>query len=58
VDVSGFGRGETFFDDTYDETRGSIIMLGAVRNQPYIFETMNELCIDGEMRLWFYESSD
>ncbi|MDD3094852.1 MAG: hypothetical protein RBT66_00865 [bacterium] len=58
VDVSGFVRGETFFDDTYDETRGSIIMLGAVRNQPYIFETMNELCIDGEMRLWFYESSD
>ncbi len=57
VDVSGVVRGEMFFDGTYDENKGSVIMLGALRNQPYIFETMNELCIDGEMRLWFNESS-
>ncbi|MDD3716063.1 MAG: hypothetical protein PHX07_02970 [Candidatus Marinimicrobia bacterium] len=57
VNVSGFVRGEQFFEDTYDESKGSIIMLGDVRNQPYIFETVKELCIDGEMRLWFLESS-
>ena len=55
IDVSGLIRGEYYFDDTYDPNKGNVLILGAERDQPYIFEVMGELCIDGEYRIMFYE---
>ncbi|MCF7832358.1 MAG: hypothetical protein K9N05_02125 [Candidatus Marinimicrobia bacterium] len=58
IDVSGIIRGERFFDDTYDPNKGNVMILGADRNQPYIFEVMGHLCIDGEFRIMFTEAAD
>lgn len=58
VDVSGLVCDPYSFSDTYDPTKGNIMILGADSDQPYIFEVANEVCIDGEFRLMFSETAD
>ncbi|MBW6458258.1 MAG: hypothetical protein K0B52_03755 [FCB group bacterium] len=56
VDISGVLRGDRYFENNgMDTTRGSIVLLGSGRNQPYIFTIFNTLCIDGDRLLWVYE---
>lgn len=58
LDLSGSTRGDAFFDGTYDETKGNIVILGDDSDQPYIIKTLNELTLDGKIRLWFTESAN
>lgn len=55
INLSGIVRGERFFVGDPDYTRGNIIYFGSNRDQPYIFEILGQLCIDGEEGLLFTE---
>lgn len=55
IDISGIVRGSQYFTGDDDSEHGNIIFFGADRNQPYIFEILGDLCIDGEDGLLFTE---
>ncbi|MEA2077664.1 MAG: hypothetical protein U9O95_06560 [Candidatus Marinimicrobia bacterium] len=57
IDISGIVRGSQYFTGGDDSEHGNIIFFGADRNQPYIFEILGDLCIDGEDGLLFTEQA-
>jgi predicted small secreted protein len=54
IDISGIVRGSQYFTGD-DNEHGNIIFFGADRDQPYIFEILGDICIDGEDGLLFTE---
>ncbi len=57
IDISGIVRGSQYFTGGGSSEHGNIIFFGADRNQPYIFEILGDLCIDGEDGLLFTETT-
>jgi hypothetical protein len=57
IDISGIVRGSRYFTGDDDSEHGNIIYFGADRNQPYIFEILGDICIDGEDGLLFTEQA-
>ncbi len=55
INVSGLVRGDQYFEGEQDSLRGNIVFFGADRDQPYIFEILGLLCIDGLEGLLFSE---
>ena len=56
IDISGIVRGSRYFAGD-DSEHGNIIFFGADRDQPYIFEILGDICIDGEDGLLFTEQA-
>ncbi|MCK5816997.1 MAG: hypothetical protein KAH15_03245 [Candidatus Marinimicrobia bacterium] len=54
IDISGIVRGSRYFAGD-DSEHGNIIFFGADRDQPYIFEILGDICIDGKDGLLFTE---
>ncbi|MCK4530295.1 MAG: hypothetical protein KAU44_03890 [Candidatus Marinimicrobia bacterium] len=54
IDISGIVRGSQYFAGD-DSEHGNIIFFGADRDQPYIFEILGDICINGEDGLLFTE---
>jgi len=54
IDISGIVRDSRYFAGD-DSEHGNIIFFGADRDQPYIFEILGDICIDGEDGLLFTE---
>ena len=58
VDISGMVRGDQFLNGDNDTEHGNIIFFGADRDQPYIFELLGTLCIDGEDGILLSETAN
>ena len=58
IDISGLLRGEQFINGAEDTEHGNILFFGADRDQPYIFELLGTLCIDGEDGILFTETAN
>jgi hypothetical protein len=58
IDISGMVRGDQFLNGADDTEHGNILFFGADRDQPYIFELLGTLCIDGEDGILINETAN